>query len=356
MNGEPFARIDLKNLISNAEILKQACAPAKFCAVVKADAYGHGAAEVARAVDGIADAFAVGSVSEGVALRIAGVRAPVLCLIPTCDFARAARYGIQISLHSIGALADFAEYAKTHNFPNFQLAVNSGMNRLGVDLREISDCLKILRDCSVLTKSKAFKGAYSHFYDVCDYLACLRQFYAFCDFAKVLREKADFDFLHIASSGALSYGERFKLDFVRSGLALYGYAPNLCLAGLKPVMSVHADILQRRKINRGEALLYGAEGASKNLVADVLGYGYFHGLKRGLKGQLKSACMNICAVEMAEGRGDGPSFSRESAFTGEMAEGTACVFSNAAEAAEKAGISVYEVLVSARSLKKIYVK
>ena len=368
MSSQPFAVVNLKNVINNAKILKKACAPAKFCAVVKADGYGHGCAEIASAIDGVADFFAVGCVDEGVKLRFAGVTAPVLCLIPVSEreYDRARRYNVQVTLSSIAGIEKFCEYAKSRTAPAFQLAINSGMNRLGIDEEQFNRAATTLYSAGI-NGDGLFKGVFSHFYNASNYRSCEEQY---LKFLRATDFFADFgvNFAHIASSGALyNYGNLFKMSAVRAGLALYGYLPDgLCgygqnnaseaaLHGLKPAMDVYASVFNHRFLTAGEHLLYGGDEISCSACADIAGYGYFYGLKRGAG--IKPACMNMCAVEHNAKNvlscEDLLNFSGE---YGESLSDCVCIFNNAEEAAERAGVSVYEVLTSARNIRKYYLK
>ncbi len=369
MNSQPFALIDLKNLKNNAEILKAACAPAKFCAVVKADGYGHGCAEIAAAIDGIADLFAVGNVSEGVKLRFAGVTSPIICLIPQGEreYDRAGRYGVQVTLSSISQIEKFCEYAKIHDAPSFQLAINSGMNRLGLDEEQFNRAATTLYSAGI-NGDGLFKGVFSHFYNASNYRSCEEQY---LKFLRATDFFADFgvNFAHIASSGALyNYGNLFKMSAVRAGLALYGYMPDKTMRGcgrnadinrdfygLKPVMGVYASVFNRRRLVAGEHLLYGEEQVSSPVEADIAGYGYFYGFKSGTG--IKPACMNICAVEHKSSDND---YKRKlkalSGSCGECPADCVCIFDNAETVAENAGVSVYEVLTAAENIKKYYMR
>ncbi len=370
MSSQPFAVVNLKNVINNAKIIKKACAPAKFCAVVKADGYGHGCAEIASAIDGVADFFAVGCVDEGVKLRFAGVTAPVLCLIPVSEreYDRARRYNVQVTLSSIAGIEKFCEYAKSRTAPAFQLAINSGMNRLGLDEAEFKSAILKLYSAGATGKNGLFCGIFSHFYNVCDYSSCEKQYYDFLRAADLFSGLGS-NFAHIASSGALIYyGSRFRMKAVRAGLALYGYMPDKTIKGcgrtadinrdfygLKPVMSVYASVFNRRRLAAGEHLLYGEEPVSSPVEADIAGYGYFYGFKSGTG--IKPACMNICAVE--HNAKNVLSCEALLNFRGEYGESLSdcvCIFNNAEEAAERAGVSVYEVLTSARNIRKYYLK
>ena len=131
------AVIRLDAIRGNAALLRARAAGAKLCAVVKADAYGHGGAMVCQALMGVADCFAVALVEEGVRLRLAGVSADILVLVPPLseeEAVRAALYGLTVSVGDgqdialvSRALAGRGLSVRVH------LQVNTGMNRFGFE-------------------------------------------------------------------------------------------------------------------------------------------------------------------------------------------------------------------------------
>ncbi len=361
--NEPYAEVDLLALKNNAIILKRACEPASFYAVVKADAYGHGLIQTARAISNVADGFCAGTVAEGVALRLAGVEKPVLCLIPPSfnEIYRASAYGLEICVQSVSALKSLANFAKNKTAPRFHLAVNTGMNRLGVSPSEISAAKKIIKEANL-----PLVGAFSHFYNALNYSAARAQYNAFAP-AIALKNEFGGIKLHISSGAGLRYGNEFKLDIVRVGLALYGYnygcdyggdctsacrdGENLhreseklkscrfCLKGLRTALKIYAPILQTRRVFSGSGLLYGNYVCKNTQKINVLSYGYYHGLSKKVKGGLNKPCMNISAAKF---------------YGDSRSAGVACVMDNAQTAAFSEGISVYNVLTRASSLKKAY--
>lgn len=362
--NEPYAEVDLFALKNNAKILKRACEPASFYAVVKANAYGHGLIQTARAIESVADGFCVGTVAEGAALRLAGVEKPVLCLIPPSfnELYRASAYGLEICVQSLSALKSLAKFAKNKTAPRFHLAVNTGMNRLGIFPSEVNAAKTIIKEANL-----PLVGAFSHFYNALNYNAARAQYNAFAP-AIALKNEFGGIKLHISSGAGLRYGNEFKLDIVRVGLALYGYnygcergdyafdknryavenqlkksekpkSCRFCLKGLRSALKIYAPILQTRRVFSGSGLLYGDYVCKTTQKINVLSYGYYHGLSKKVKGGLNKPCMNISAAKFC---GDSRS------------AGVACVMDNAQTAALSEGISVYNVLTRASSLKKKY--
>lgn len=350
--NSPFALVSVSALKNNAKALKELCYPADFCAVIKANAYGHGLIETARAIENIADEFAVGCVSEGAALRQAGVLNPVLCLIPAkkSEFSRAQKYGIKICINDINTLIALKDYAAVHVPPAFHLAVNSGMNRLGIDGEDQAKAaLKIICDFDL-----PLRGVFSHFYNASDFCACEKQFARFKTVADLFKSEFSGIKTHISSGGGLYYGDIFKLDCVRAGLALYGYGyPLLKKEGvaanenaflkLKPALKIYAPLIQTRNLNAGESLLYGDYRLESAQTVDILSYGYFYGEQNGINGCLNKTCMNLCAV------------NENSNGIRVLGEKYVCVMSNAQKTALKTGASVYNVLTRASNIRKIYI-
>ena len=358
-NNAPIGVVSVAALKNNAEILKDLCCPAEFCAVIKANAYGHGLIETARAVENVADCFAAGCVSEGAALRQAGILNPILCLIPAkkSEFSRARKYGIKICINDLNSLNALKEFAKTHVPPAFHLAINSGMNRLGIDDEyQAKAALKIICDCDL-----PLRGVFSHFYNAGDFCSCEKQFKRFLSVAEVFKSEFSGIKTHISSGGGLYYGDKFKLDCVRAGLGLYGYGYPLLRSGggfcenkansvnesafsnLKPALKIYAPLIQTRNLSTGESLLYGDYRLNGDQTADILSYGYYYGEYCGINGCLNKTCMNLCAVSGGEKR---------VLIAGEK---YACVMSNAQKTALKTGASVYNVLTRASNIQKFYI-
>ena len=175
------AVIRLDAIRGNAALLRAKAAGAKLCAVVKADAYGHGGAMVCQALTGVADCFAVALVEEGVRLRLAGVSADILVLVPPLseeEAVRAALYGLTVSVGDgqdialvSRALAGRGLTVRVH------LQVNTGMNRFGFEEAPFAAlCGEGLPPCM------RAEGIYSHFYAPHDAAVTREQFSRFCAF------------------------------------------------------------------------------------------------------------------------------------------------------------------------------
>lgn len=286
----PKAFINLTVLKQNVENIK-GIVGTKLCAVVKADAYGHGLCRVAEEIQPLVDRFAVASLYDASSLRIAGVEKPIICLLPVADIAAAVRWNVEISV------VDREDFERIISFvqatgvkPSIHFAVNTGMNRFGYDQTNVlkNDVLRAEKlGLNVV-------GVFSHFYNSADYESTRRQYKKFAYFAETVKNIYPDALAHIAASGAAEYGE-FNADMVRIGMLMYGYMPVNGTFNVNPVMKVFAYSGQCRHVASGSNLLYGDYKIKSDEDISLLSYGYFDGLDDYLG--LNGSCMNITAVK-----------------------------------------------------------
>lgn len=137
--------IDLNAIRHNALYIKKLIGGSFFFAVVKADAYGHGAEEVAHSIEDIADGFCVAIIEEGIALRVAGIVKPILVFTPPLDrydALRAREYNLTVTVNSI-------KTARLCAGNSCHIKVNTGMNRMGCTAGDLPEIFKILEFESV---------------------------------------------------------------------------------------------------------------------------------------------------------------------------------------------------------------
>jgi len=263
--------IDVAALRHNFQQLRQLAGAATLCAVVKADAYGHGVANVLPA---LADAacFAVASIDEALQLRQLGVGQPVLLLegiFAADEAALCAQYSLVPCVHSLEQL----EWLRGVNGLSAWVKVDSGMHRLGF---AVDDAARWLPQVLAL-KQVRWLGVASHF-------ACADA----DDLSDAQAQLARLDALALpdgwqrcfANSAALFVLPQACADVVRAGLALYGMSPfadgNAARLGLRPVMSLRSQVLAVRRLEAGDFAGYShgfqAETAG-NLATIALGYG-----------------------------------------------------------------------------------
>ena len=294
----PIAIIDTENLRYNALEIKKLCLKSKFCAVVKSNAYGHGIAECSRAVYDIVDCFAVSLLNEAITLRYAGIDKDILMLLPPSkdEISALIRHGITITVDNPKRLNNVKEAASAINkTAKVAIAVNTGMNRLGIDsLQELNEMSDV---CQKNVKSLKITDIFSHFANNYDLEFTQKQYENFLPFADKI--KRDFDVkAHISASGGLLIGG-YNLDMVRVGIMLYGYLPFASeKIKLKKVMTIKAQTIDTRFLREGDHLLYGDYIVKNNSKINIVNYGYTDcGKRKFMQGSVNNLCMDLSASE-----------------------------------------------------------
>ena len=313
-----WAEIDLSALRHNISVIKSHIAEgARFCAVVKADAYGHGAIAVAReAVAMGADYLAVAVLSEAETLRRAGFTTPILVLGATQYEEADAVVDLSVTqaVFSVAAAKALSEAAARRGVrAKVHLAVDTGMGRIGVRPEEAGE---IAAEISALPHIE-LEGMFSHFAlaDATDKTFAKEQFSRFQIAMDGVKAKGvKIPICHIANSAAILEMPETHLDMARAGIILYGLAPSDEVghdAGLLPVMSVKARLTHLKTLHAGETVSYGCTFcASKDTLVGTLPLGYADGYTRLYAGKAKvdfhgkllpvvgRICMDQCMVEL----------------------------------------------------------
>lgn len=256
-----LAVVNIKNLVDNALYVRDILGKRQFYAVVKANAYGHGAARVALALESVVDGFCVAITDEGAALRLAGITKPVLVFAPPMgedDVLRAKYYNLTVTVNSV-------QTARMARGLPCIIKVNTGMNRFGCNLGDLERVLG-----SVDTEN--LQGVYSHLYAPQLRRDSAAQLRAFNVAEELVKSKKLNTFAHIAASGGLLAGEKYIKDGARVGILLYGYAPSGFKADVKPVLKVYARRAQTTRFYGGGAGYAPAEKQFNRLSTYRLGY------------------------------------------------------------------------------------
>ena len=262
----------------NVRTLKRHAVDARLMAVVKADAYGHGAVPVSRvALEAGAGSLAVVTVEEGAELRRAGIDAPILVftnLLPD-ELALAGEYRLQVTAHSIPS----ARRISAHPCLEAHLKINTGMNRWGVEPDEAGEACKILGSQLI--------GVYTHLASAdSDEEATSRQLAVFDD---VLAAR-DFGgvLVHAANSAGTLWHPSSRYDCIRPGIALYGLHPagdegDPADEDLRPALSLKSYVAGVRRLASGEGVSYGLTfRAEAPIFAATVPVGYAEGYRRVL--------------------------------------------------------------------------
>jgi alanine racemase len=260
-------------------------------AVIKADAYGHGAITIARKVlqQGVTW-LGVATIPEGIELRRAGIDAPILILGAVNTDAQAqaiARWQLQPTL-STPKQALICARNLDQPLP-VHLMIDTGMSRLGYDWEQALEFIQFVQGLPNLRLA----GLYSHLSmaDAPDPASMLLQQQRFDQVVKQVKAAGiELPRLHLANSAATLRDPSFHYDLVRVGLALYGLypAPHLQSAlPLKPVLQVRARVTLVKAIAAGTGVSYGHQFvADKPMRIAVLGIGYADGVPRRLSNQM----------------------------------------------------------------------
>jgi alanine racemase len=312
-----LAEIDLGAVQRNLARVRQTVGPGvRVFGVIKADAYGHGAVPIARALESQCDALAVSLVEEGLELRAAGVRSPIVVLGAYYNHHQDEVIAERLTpvLYDRGQLERFAAAAKRLGRQvDVHLKVDTGMSRLGVVPAELETALARVAELPQLR----LVGLCTHFAsaDVEDAAAtesALARFRVALDQAR----RAGFTDLtrHAANSAAAVRFPDARLDAVRPGLALYGAMPSpvVRLPGLEPALALRTRIMAVREVAPGTTVSYGGTWrAARPTRVATLPVGYADGYPRHvqsaqalLAGQrvpiIGTVCMDMLMIDVTD--------------------------------------------------------
>ena len=319
-----WAEIDLDALAHNYHQARKRIGPnVKYLGVVKADAYGHGALQVAKKLEELgADYLAVSSLDEARELRHGGVGAPILILghTPPEMVPQLIEYGIT---QAVSAKAKAEEYsaaaAKSGGTLKVHIKVDTGMSRLGFLVRggHFDGGVEAIAAACALPNLEA-EGIFTHFAasdadDAPSEAYTQQQFEVFQRVMDALAERGrTFAIRHCANSGALARYPEMYLDMVRPGIALYGVGDDAERLGLRPVMSLKSSVSTIKVFDPDTDISYGRTfHTTEKTRVGVLPIGYADGFFRGLSNRMSvitaqgpapvrgRICMDMCMVDLS---------------------------------------------------------
>lgn len=345
-----FLLVDREALLYNYRFLleraRKKSRHARLIAVVKANAYGHGLSLVLPTLlSAGCDLFAVATLDEGKAARALCAEGEILILgyTPPTRVSELCRHRLTQTVFSREYAAALSKEAKRGGCrPTVHLKLDCGMHRLGFAPSDTDALLRV-----ATTKNLRVTGLFTHFpASNTDTAATRRALDAFlCCRAALAREGLTL-FSHAANSGAVLTLPEGALDAVRPGLSLYGISPVASERGLRPVLSLHAPVVQLRTLSAGTPVGYsGAFVTERRTVIGVLPIGYADGFSRRMSALPLSVntrkgartvrvsgliCMDQTMVDLTGAH----------ARVGD----TVTLLENAAAAASAAGLTPYELL------------
>ena len=289
-NRDARAEINLSALRHNFTAIRRHIQPtAKLCAVVKANAYGHGAVEVSKvAVECGAEFLAVATVDEALELRCAGFTQPILILgiIPVDAVTVAVENKITLTVSDLDFAKKISAAAVNLNaVAKIHLAVDTGMGRIGIFPRDFEVAAQIAALPNV-----ELEGVFTHFADAdtTDKTFTLNQLEIFKSTVEKIRAAGvAVKICHAAESAAILELPAAHLDMVRAGIISYGFYPSAEVQRtieLQPVMKLIARVVHVKKVPKGTPISYGREFVTaRESVIATLPIGYADGYIRAYK-------------------------------------------------------------------------
>ena len=291
----------------------------KVLIVVKAFGYGSSSVKIAKYLETKVAYFAVAYLDEGIALRNAGIKTPILVLHPQKNnFKKIIEYNLEPNIYSLALLNYFTEVAKKLNLQNYpiHLKFNTGLNRLGFTENNISEISSIVNNQETII----IQSVFSHIAaseDLNEREFTLQQITKFNTISSTLiQQLKNTPFKHMLNtSGILNYASEAQFDMVRLGIGLYGFGNEESQTkNLKNVLNLKSVISQIHTIEEGETVGYNrafkatstiktatipighADGVSRQL-GNGIGYVYINNKKAPIVGNV---CMDMIMVNISE--------------------------------------------------------
>lgn len=371
MVSTTWMEVDLEKFKANVINIKSSLSQnMKVCGVVKANAYGHGAVEIAKTLEleGI-DYLAVARLEEAIEIRRSGVKAPILCLgyVNKSNFKIAVENNVTMTIYSLDVASEYNKVCgQLKKIGKVHIKVDTGMGRLGFESSEkgLKDILEVLK-----LKNIHVEGIYTHFSkaDEEDKQYTELQLERFKYVLKGIEKLGiDLELKHASNSAGIIDQKGTDFNMVRAGIIMYGHYPSdeVEKAAIKvnPVMTLKTRVAQIKKVTGGERIGYGGKyKIEEDTYIATIPIGYADGFMRGqkspqvmIKGNVYDVvgriCMDQCMVDIGSNK-DGIEFDDEVIVFGEdnliMIE----------EVAEDLGTISYELMCAiSKRVERIYKK
>ena len=316
-----YANIDLDAIHENVVNAKKLTKPGtKLMAIIKADAYGHGAVEVAKTLDDVADAYGVAILEEGIELRQAGIQKPVLILgyTPKPLYPAMIQYDIATAVFTWEMAKEIdVEAAKLGKKAKVHIKLDTGMSRIG--FRQDEESFEMICRIAKL-ENLSIEGCFTHFarMDETDKTWARKQFQRYESFVKRLEDAGvTFPVKHVSNSAGIIEMPEVNLDMVRDGIAVYGMYPSeevdKTRIALRPAMELKAYVSYVKTLEPGVQISYGGTyTTTRETRVATIPVGYADGYPRALSGKgrvlihgqsapiLGRVCMDQFMVDVTE--------------------------------------------------------
>lgn len=316
-----WAEIDLDKLAHNMREIRRISTSREIMAVVKADAYGHGALDVAPVLlQNGADRLAVAVLSEAIELRKGGIDCPIMILgfTPPSLFDELLEYDIEQTIYSIDCAEKLSQEAQRKNkIAKIHVKIDSGMGRIGYEPNDksVEEICKI----SALPNIE-IEGIFTHFSSADDgkkeYTILQNEKFMSVNY-KLKQRNVKINNIHVANSATIIDLPEYHYDIVRPGIILYGYYPsnevNIQKIDLKPVMSLKTNVIHIKEVHSGEYIGYGRKfRTDRESVIATLPIGYADGYTRLFFNKAKvivkekfapiigRICMDQCMIDVTD--------------------------------------------------------
>jgi len=289
-----FLEVDLRRLALNVEFLQRAAGDLKLMAVVKGNAYGHGAVPVAQvALQAGAQWLGVATQMEAEEIRHAGIVAPLLILghLRPDEYETCARHNVSVTVSEPVAIDQAGHIAaRAGRTLGVQLKLDTGMGRIGAKPQDAVDLARRI----AANEHLRFEGVFSHLSSAGQDDAFTQRQLSLFQTALQRLEKASLlpPWRHILNSaGTLGGYNAPGTNLVRTGIAMYGLNPDGISApprGLQPVMSLHAHVNFVKRVPKGTPVGYGQTFVTeREMQIATLGIGYADGYRRNFSGRAR---------------------------------------------------------------------
>ena len=317
---ETILEVNLNAVVDNLNYYRSFLKPeTKLVCMVKADAYGAGAVEVAKTLqDHRVDYLAVAVADEGVTLRHNGITQNIMIMNPEMTaFKTMFDYDLEPEVYSfrlMDALIHAAEQQGITGWP-VHIKLDTGMHRLGFDPeRDIDEVIRRLKGQNAIIPRSVFSHFVGSDSDDFDNFSAM-QFQKFDVASQKLQAAFSHKILrHMDNSAAIEHFPERQLDMCRLGLGLYGYDPRAAAAPLHPVSTLKTTILQLRHVPKDETVGYSRKGVlTRDSVIAAIPIGYADGLNRHLgrgagyclvNGQkapyVGNICMDVAMIDVTD--------------------------------------------------------